>query len=211
MHVNSRRPDGSRLLFRVRFEAVFANISTCCKSWSLLGCRIQWKIFLGQKTRVKMWRFSDVSVNNSVPIFKGLSGDLLESKRFRFCENTSNTLKMETELFPETSENFHILTRLSDRENHRGSRLFSENKPCLMWWKSTWWFPIHSSSPCRSWWWGKKSRSPRFLFSNPLWRGWQPRNNLMKTLNPLTPNDNYSGRTAPLTSKVAYYIFIQQI
>jgi len=30
-------------------------------------------------------------------------------------------------------------------------------------------------------------------------------------LNPLTPNDPYSGRTAPLTSKVAYYIFIQQI
>jgi len=30
-------------------------------------------------------------------------------------------------------------------------------------------------------------------------------------LNPLTPNDPYSGRTAPLTSKVAFYIFIQQI
>jgi len=29
--------------------------------------------------------------------------------------------------------------------------------------------------------------------------------------NILTPNDNYSGRTAPLTSKVAFYIFIQQI
>ena len=29
--------------------------------------------------------------------------------------------------------------------------------------------------------------------------------------NPLTPNDLYSGRTAPLTSKVAFYIFIQQI
>jgi len=28
---------------------------------------------------------------------------------------------------------------------------------------------------------------------------------------PLTPNDDYSGRTAPLTSKVAFYIFIQQI
>jgi len=27
----------------------------------------------------------------------------------------------------------------------------------------------------------------------------------------LTPNVNYSGRTAPLTSKVAFYIFIQQI
>ena len=30
-------------------------------------------------------------------------------------------------------------------------------------------------------------------------------------INPLTPNDTYSGRTAPLTSKVAFYIFIQQI
>ena len=30
-------------------------------------------------------------------------------------------------------------------------------------------------------------------------------------INPLTPNDHYSGRTAPLTSKVSFYIFIQQI
>jgi len=30
-------------------------------------------------------------------------------------------------------------------------------------------------------------------------------------LNLLTPNVNYSGRTALLTSKVAFYIFIQQI
>ena len=29
--------------------------------------------------------------------------------------------------------------------------------------------------------------------------------------NPLTPKDPYSGRTASLTSKVAFYIFIQQI
>ena len=28
---------------------------------------------------------------------------------------------------------------------------------------------------------------------------------------PLTPNDPYRGRTAPLTSKVAFYIFIEQI
>jgi len=27
----------------------------------------------------------------------------------------------------------------------------------------------------------------------------------------LTPNVNYSGRTAPLTSKVAFHTFIQQI
>jgi len=29
--------------------------------------------------------------------------------------------------------------------------------------------------------------------------------------NLLTPNVNYSGRTAPLTSKVAFYIFIKKI
>jgi len=33
----------------------------------------------------------------------------------------------------------------------------------------------------------------------------------MSVINLLTPNVNYSGRTAPLTSKVAFYIFIQQI
>jgi len=31
------------------------------------------------------------------------------------------------------------------------------------------------------------------------------------SLIPLTPKDTYSGRTAPLTSKVAFYVFIQQI
>ena len=30
-------------------------------------------------------------------------------------------------------------------------------------------------------------------------------------INPSTPNDHYSDRTAPLTSKFAFYIFIQQI
>jgi len=34
---------------------------------------------------------------------------------------------------------------------------------------------------------------------------------LIPQLNLLTPNVNYSGRTAPLTSKVAFYVFIQQI
>jgi len=33
----------------------------------------------------------------------------------------------------------------------------------------------------------------------------------VEILNLLTPNVNYSGRTAPLTSKVAFYIFIKQI
>ena len=30
-------------------------------------------------------------------------------------------------------------------------------------------------------------------------------------INPMKPNDYYSGRTAPLTSKVLFYIFIKQI
>ena len=30
-------------------------------------------------------------------------------------------------------------------------------------------------------------------------------------INPLAPDDPFRGRTAPLTSKVAFYIFIQQI
>jgi hypothetical protein len=32
-----------------------------------------------------------------------------------------------------------------------------------------------------------------------------------RVIRPLTPNDPYSGRTAPLTSKVVFYIFIKQI
>ena len=33
----------------------------------------------------------------------------------------------------------------------------------------------------------------------------------LQDFNLLTPNINYSGRTAPLTSKVSFYVFIQQI
>jgi len=32
-----------------------------------------------------------------------------------------------------------------------------------------------------------------------------------KGFNLLTPNVNYNGRTAPLNSKIAFYMFIQQI
>jgi len=32
-----------------------------------------------------------------------------------------------------------------------------------------------------------------------------------KGINLLTPNVNYSGRTAPLTSKFAFYVFIHQV
>ena len=38
------------------------------------------------------------------------------------------------------------------------------------------------------------------------WMRWRS-----EELNPLTRNDHYSGHTAPLTSKVSFYIFIQQI
>ena len=34
---------------------------------------------------------------------------------------------------------------------------------------------------------------------------------LQVLFNPLKPNDTYRRRTAPLTSKVAFYIFIKQI
>ena len=34
---------------------------------------------------------------------------------------------------------------------------------------------------------------------------------LKSFINPMTPNDHYSGRTVPLTSKIPFYIFIQQI
>jgi len=40
------------------------------------------------------------------------------------------------------------------------------------------------------------------------WRFWYAIDNVFKLL---TPNVNYSVRTAPLNSKVAFYIFIQQI
>ena len=43
-----------------------------------------------------------------------------------------------------------------------------------------------------------------------LWRI-RRKDELEAIINLLTPNVNYSGRTAPLTSKVAFYIFIQQI
>ena len=51
-----------------------------------------------------------------------------------------------------------------------------------------------------------------------MWKTWWAPNNASgwpmvfnSAFNPLTPNGLYSGRTAPLTSKVAFYIFIQQI
>ena len=40
---------------------------------------------------------------------------------------------------------------------------------------------------------------------------WTLQVQVVARINPLTPNDPYRGRSAPLTSKVAFYIFIQQI
>ena len=39
----------------------------------------------------------------------------------------------------------------------------------------------------------------------------RPRHRWGRNINLLMPNVNYRGRTAPLTSKVAFYIYIQQI
>jgi hypothetical protein len=58
-------------------------------------------------SRIKMLKFSDVSETNSVPIFRVLLVLVINL-------TTSNTLKMGT--VSETSENFHILMRLSARE-----------------------------------------------------------------------------------------------
>jgi len=44
-----------------------------------------------------------------------------------------------------------------------------------------------------------------------VWSLLYERHSAVVYINLLTPNVNYSGRTAPLTSKVAFYIFIQQI
>ena len=44
------------------------------------------------------------------------------------------------------------------------------------------------------------------------WRSFEESGNvqLEDEINPLTPNGPYRGRTAPLTSKAAFYVFIQQ-
>jgi len=40
---------------------------------------------------------------------------------------------------------------------------------------------------------------------------YNPEAPFLTPFNPLTPNDPYKGRTAPLTFKVSFCIFIQQI
>ena len=72
----------------------------------------------------------------------------------------------------------------------------------------------------------KGSVSQTCLFADPLFlrkittdthvlaqvnTGYTQKNGAVTEVNPLTPNAHYSGRTTPLTSKVVFYIFIQQI
>ena len=47
--------------------------------------------------------------------------------------------------------------------------------------------------------------------SSKYLRKYNINDNVNYIFNPLKPNDAYRRRTAPLTSKVAFYIFIQQI
>jgi len=57
----------------------------------------------------------------------------------------------------------------------------------------------------------KSVRRPSISWARSIQSMLPHQNFLTMHLNPLTPNDPRRGRTAPLTSKVAFYIFIQQI
>jgi len=61
----------------------------------------------------------------------------------------------------------------------------------------------HGRKNAKAWWKSKLDASPLLVTKQ--------NGDLMHFINLLMPNVNYSGRTAPLTSKVAFYIFIQQI
>jgi len=58
---------------------------------------------------IKMWRFFQCFRDWLHPYHQGVAGSVLPNHR--------HTLKMGKELVPETSENLHILTLLSTREN----------------------------------------------------------------------------------------------
>ena len=63
--------------------------------------------------------------------------------------------------------------------------------------KNRWWNCVQRDiNKCKSAYWKERS---------------QNRADWDKSIDPLTPNVNYSGRTAPLTYKVAFYVFIKQI
>jgi hypothetical protein len=69
------------------------------KSLSFRGDRIQWNV-LGQRAASGYENLEAPKLKSSVLVLP----------------NHQHDLKMGTELFPETSENPHILTRLSSRE-----------------------------------------------------------------------------------------------
>ena len=58
---------------------------------------------------------------------------------------------------------------------------------------------------------GQKKTSSTIWLQNVKSSLGRPSRRLEDSINPLTPNGPNRGRTAPLTSKVAFYIFIQQI
>ena len=49
------------------------------------------------------------------------------------------------------------------------------------------------------------------MLQAPYFRNRNIKTEYQAYINLLTPNEPYMGRTAPLTSKVAFYMFIQQI
>ena len=53
--------------------------------------------------------------------------------------------------------------------------------------------------------------SPHSAFVCLVWISEQTAISSLCSISPLTPNDTLQGSTAPLTSKVAFYIFIQRI
>ena len=77
-------------------------------------------------------------------------------------------------------------------------------------WLHTDWEGLRSLLFC-SWLSKRYSRSPvlALIIDNEMEMMWIKA--VVADLNLLTPNDPYRGRTAPLTSKVAFYKFIQQI
>jgi len=77
-----------------------------------------------------------------------------------------------------------------------------------MWWKEIWLsqFALFTKQGSLAYVGYGDGEFPLFLLRRNL--GLYLNRNLF---NLLKPNVNYTGRTAPLTSKVAFYIFIQQI
>ena len=83
----------------------------------------------------------------------------------------------------------------NDYRIYRNSSSFMEQKTHIGTWP-----PVHSCKWTYLVW----------LYDN--YRNYNRQHNeVLVFIKPLTPKDPYRGRTAPLTCKVAFYIFIQQI